>query len=120
MTRSWSDLRGDTFDSRDIIARLDDLRADPDALDDDEREELVILEDIESSAEGYGDWLYGETFIPDADFEDYARDLADDIGAVPSDAQWPLTYIDWPAAADALRQDYTSYTFDGIDYLARS
>ena len=119
MTRTWDELRGSTFDSRDVIERIEELAADEDSLDEDERAELVILRAIESDAKGYGDWQYGETFIPESDFEDYARDLAESIGAISRD-EWPTWYIDWEAAANALRQDYTSYTFDGIDYLARA
>jgi hypothetical protein len=57
------------------------------------------------------------TLISDADFEDYARDLAEDIGAIQSDSGWPVDYIDWKRAADALRSDYTTIEWDGDSYL---
>jgi hypothetical protein len=57
--------------------------------------------------------------IADSDFEDYARQLAEDIGAVPSDGSWPVSCIDWERAADELRADYTTITYDGEDYLTR-
>lgn len=60
------------------------------------------------------------TLIPDSEFEDYARELAEDIGAIDREAAWPLTYIDWSAAAHALRMDYTCVTYDDADYLIRS
>lgn len=56
------------------------------------------------------------TLIPEDEFEDYARDLAADIGAIDSDAGWPLSYIDWSAAADALQSDYTPITYQGTTY----
>lgn len=126
-TRTWGDMRGDTFDSREVIERIAELELllgndddeQPDGTLDVEREELAALRAIAKDGESAPDWQYGETFIPDAEFEDYARELAEDIGAIPSDYSWPASHIDWTAAADALRQDYTSYTFDGIDYLAR-
>lgn len=62
---------------------------------------------------------YEPTLIADDDFEDYARELAEDIGAAPS-VGWPGSYIDWEAAADALRQDYTTVEYDGTTYQIRS
>ena len=115
---TWDELRGGSFDSRDIIERLADL-TDRDDLDENEQDELNILQAIAENGETCADWEYGVTFIPDEDFEDYARELAEEIGAIGRDTSWPLTYIDWPAAADALRQDYTAFTFDEIDYWGR-
>lgn len=128
--KTWAEMRGDIFDSRDILERLDELESAITFSDDGEGipaadtdpadlDELAILRSIRDEAENEPDWRYGVGFIPDDRFEDYARELAEDIGAIRDDAQWPLTYIDWTAAADALRMDYTSYTFDGIEYLAR-
>lgn len=57
------------------------------------------------------------TLIRDADFEDYARQLAEDLGAIESDSGWPVDYIDWTRAADALRSDYTTIEWDGESYL---
>jgi hypothetical protein len=57
------------------------------------------------------------TLIGDGDFEDYARDLAESIGAISSDSGWPIDYIDWSGAADALRSDYTTIEWDGDTYL---
>ena len=120
MTKTWAEMRGEEIiDSRDIIERLNELQ-DQDERDEEETDELSILvalnEDGEQSAP---DWTYGEGMIRDDYFEDYARDLAEDIGAIDPKATWPLTYIDWPAAADALKQDYTSIDVDGLTYWVR-
>jgi antirestriction protein len=125
MTRSWDEMRGDTFDSREIIDRIADLEATLEDVTGDEAidaaDELAILETIQAEGSAsVADWRYGETFIPNADFTEYAQQLAEDIGAVNAEATWPNNYIDWDAAADALRMDYTAFTFDGIDYLARA
>jgi len=69
--------------------------------------------------ERFGD-SYEPTLIPDDEFEDYAQELAEDIGAIDDDAGWPANHIDWEAAADALRMDYTTIAFKGDDYLIRS
>lgn len=121
--RTWDDMRGDIFDSRDIIERIADLEAELEAVTGqdaaDAADELAILEAVQADGIAASDWAYGETFIPDDRFTDYAEQLADDIGSVQRDAPWPQSYIDWDAAADALKQDYSAYTFDGIDYWAR-
>ena len=157
----------DIIDSRDIIARIDDLQdtfdtlleavtdADPEgeaeeraealtALADwleaeeedilkslyadsvlalgnsDEATELRVLKELAKEGEAYcSDWNYGEVIIRESHFEDYAKELAHDIGAVDRNAPWPLTHIDWKAAADALRKDYTEIDFDGVTYLTR-
>ena len=77
----------DIIDSRDIIARIDDLESyDASDLDDDEREELKALKELAEEASGYAaDWLYGETLIRDSYFKEYAQQLAEDIGAINSD-----------------------------------
>ena len=61
----------------------------------------------------------GAIFIDEDYFEDYARELAYDIGAIDSDSAWPCTHIDWEAAADELRMDYTEVEYEGSTYLVR-
>ena len=60
------------------------------------------------------------TLIAESYFETYAQELAEDIGAIPSDLQWPVRHIDWEAAADELSQDYSEFDFDGGAWLIRS
>lgn len=132
MTRPWDEMRGGMFDSRDVIERIEELEdtitfddegegipdpdTDPDLID-----ELNTLRGIAADAENeVADWQYGATFIPEHRFTEYAQQLAEDIGAIDPNAEWPLTYIDWEAAALALQQDYSAFTFDGFDYLARA
>lgn len=89
-------------------------------LDSDEWEELEALKALQEEAEGYSeDWKYGSTLIRDSYFEDYARELADDIGAIDKNASWPVNCIDWEQAANELKHDYTSVDFDGVDYWVR-
>jgi hypothetical protein len=57
---------------------------------------------------------YGVTVVPDAEFVDYARELAEDVGAVPEGGAWPTYCIDWEWAARELRMDYMSAEFDGV------
>jgi len=60
------------------------------------------------------------TLILESEFEDYARELADDIGAIPADADWPAYCIDWERAARDLSMDYSLYTYQGQDYYNRA
>lgn len=106
----------DIIDSRDIIERIDRLERDEDRDEDEDAE----LEALHALAEQGADYCgMAKHFIHDAYFVTYAQDFADDIGAINRDAAWPLSHIDWDAAADDLRQDYTALDFDGATYWAR-
>jgi hypothetical protein len=102
----------DIIDSRDLLA------LDPDDL---EPDDLASLEALRLETEHYsGDsFADGVAFIAEDYFEEYARELATDIGAVDPNASWPNGYIDWTRAADALKQDYTSVDIDGRTYWYR-
>jgi antirestriction protein len=62
----------------------------------------------------------GGPFVLEDDFEAYAQELADDLGAIPRDASWPCTCIDWEKAADELKMDYSSVEWNGETYLYRA
>lgn len=134
--------RADVLDSRDIIARIKELEDERDDFTDspqsregldpddephtwaetfeDDAAELTALRALAEEGESLSDWAHGETLIRDSYFEDYARELAEDIGAIGKDLPWPACHIDWEAAADALKQDYTSLEYGGVTYWARS
>lgn len=129
MTKTLDELvHSNIWDSRDAIERIEELEAmlgdsgAPvyDGMEPDDHDELLEWLEFLSTSSLPADWEYGETFIADEYFEDYARDLADDIGAIDSDAGWPTSYIDWEAAADALKMDYTEYELGGYTFWARS
>ena len=131
----------DIIDSRDVIARIEELESERDtfieewleandreASDDSpwveenpsESDELIALQDLAKEASDYApDWLHGETLIRDDYFEEYAQQFADDIGAIDSNAGWPNNCIDWERAARELQQDYTQVDFDGTAYWIR-
>ena len=135
----------DVIDSRKVIERIEELRAERDELiearsevthDDPEAynkavtelanwnqdysDELTALEALAVEASDYApDWEYGEALIRDSHFEEFAQELADDIGAVATDAVWPYTCIDWTQAARELQMDYTQVDFDGVAYWIR-
>lgn len=131
-----------TIDSRDVIARIEELRDERDAHDDareaiaqegggdgpswaeeypDDAEELRALEALQEAAEGYAsDWRHGEQLIRDSYFVEHARQMAEELhGDDVRGAAWPFSCIDWEEAANELRQDYTAVDFDGVTYWVR-
>lgn len=90
-----------------------------DAMVDFGAEESAELSELVELSEVISEFYHGETMIPVDDFEDYAKELAYDIGAVDKNASWPNQFIDWEAAADALAMDYNEVSFQGVDYYVR-
>ena len=135
---STVDLSADVIDVRDIIARVEELRAcrdeyndkmgSPDAWDsvpDGEPEELAMLEGILSELAGYGgdeefegDW-YPLELIEDSYFQEYAQNLAEDCGMVDTNAGWPMTCINWEQAARELQMDCGNILIHGSTYWYR-
>lgn len=126
---------GDGFDSRDAmdrvaylerwIADVDDpssdiLSEDDAAQDTANRDELAQWRELIADTEAYSDrWSDGVYFVAEHAFEDHARQLAEDIGAIDPDAGWPIGYIDWERAADALKNDYTTVEILGRTFWYR-
>lgn len=142
------ELDADIFDSRNAIKRLEIYReamiglgfdpAELDTMDQGEKwpehaagleddidamdivEEFLKLRDLDEAASSYSsDWQFGATLIADDYFATYAEEFASDIGAISREAQWPLQHIDWEAASEALKADYTAIQFDGRQYWVR-
>jgi len=116
------------IDSRDIIGRIEELRAERDHEEDgakwmrehpEEAAELALLESFQEEAEGYADdWHHGVTLIRDDDFVRFTRDLLKDHGTIPRDLPWYVV-IDWEATAKHIRADYTAVDLDGVTYWIR-
>lgn len=133
----------DLIDSRYLIEYIDELVSERDdlreaisdsetseereqaeaALAEWEAENLKDLESVEAFAEDCencaDDWVHGVALIAESYFQEYAKQLAEDIGAVDRDAPWPLSRIDWDAAADDLKQDYTAVEWDDCTFFVR-
>jgi len=99
-----------------VIDRIAYLQADE--TDEAEQEELDTLLALQEDAEGDAeDWQHGVTLTRHSYFRDYAIELADDISAIPNNASWPVTCIDWDQAAREVQMDYTVVSFDGVTTL---
>lgn len=131
-------LGDDVVDLRDLWTRYRELsdeqdeaieegaKGDTDALEDweedngEEFKELAELFDyLGESPDGHGEFGGEPGLILDSYFEEYARQFAEDIGAIDEEARWPATHIDWPAAARDLQQDFTAVEVGQYTYWRR-
>ena len=131
----------DIIDSREVIERIAELTAefidatdtDPDdyaalseddwafGLGEDGAAEMVTLIAFRDEAGGLPDWEYGETFIHENYFTDYARETVEGCGYIPAGLlAWLANAIDWDKVADALKEGYTEFEFRGATYWARA
>ncbi|MDN7595290.1 antirestriction protein ArdA [Burkholderia multivorans] len=127
------DNQADVIDVRDVIARVEELRSAIEAYAEkmidwqenaDNTEELEQLESLLSKLAGNGgdekwegQW-YPITLIRDSHFEDYARELVEDICDLPKGLPIYIE-VDWEATARNVRMDYSSVEFDGVTYWYR-
>lgn len=86
------------------------------------RELAAILETINAPADVLAAWLANGNALDDSTAEalsesysgtwdsekEFAQDLAEDIGAIDENAQWPYSCIDWDHATRELMMDYWS------------
>lgn len=109
-----------TIDSRDIIARIEELEI---LLELEYSsflpcvEELGTLRRLIRECEYYAeDSAGGITLIHRNYFEEYMNAMAEEYYDLPKDLPfWMSIQLDY----DALKQDYTSVDFDGEEYLIR-
>jgi hypothetical protein len=98
----------DVIDSRDVIARIEELEAERDDFEHDEdgnrteadwaeaspddAAELACLQELAKAGENYADdWQYGAVLVRDSYFEQYAEELAADIGQSTRRPRGPST-----------------------------
>jgi len=119
----------DTIDSRDVIARIEEIygHADSDGhIEPNAMNELLHLERLAIEGADYSsDWEYGAQLIKDDYFTSYIKQLIKDCYEMPEglkSGQWPYHHMkmDYEAAAEEAKQDYTTVSFDGVNYWIRS
>ena len=105
------------IDSRDIIARIEELE-NQDVLSVSDKEELDMLREFAEECEQYSsDWEYGETLIREDYFEQYMDEMIEDCYELPKDLPyWMTITYDY----DALQQDYAEVKLDDGKYFIRS
>lgn len=143
-------LNASTINSRDIIARLEELKdAKQDILDrvrdaetliestdDDELEslnseleewddeygdELASLTEINDEGESCSsEWTHGETLISSDYWVEYCKQLCEDIGDIPRGGFPSYIAIDWERTAENISADYTTVSINETEYYIRS
>lgn len=116
--------KSEVIDSRDIIARIDDLEGREEELTEEEAEELEELRKLASEAESSPDWQYGETLIRDDYFVTYIEEFISDCYGKPegfNSGEWPWRHMtmDYEAAAQEALQDYFDVELFGTTYWIR-
>ena len=106
-TESWE---SDLSEARDTLEQAET------EFSSDEQDELTELEAL---AEEVSEWSSGNQLIPEDDFEDYCKELCEDIGDIPHDFPSYIV-IDWEATAQNLKADYSEIEYQGTTYLYRS
>jgi predicted nuclease with TOPRIM domain len=119
-------------DIEDLIAEKDDLEEEQLELDEEaedydeqyseletQKDDLDIqIEDLKNEnlelIEFADEVVAGTTLINDDFFVKYAEQMADEFGVDP--ATWPGNCIDWEAAADQLKADYSVLEWDGYTF----
>lgn len=111
------------LDTRDLYVEMTELleAAEKGELEPYDSERLADLTNLDSQfSHGLkGQEMYDPIMIPEAEFTDYAEELARDIGAISDDYSWPTSFIDWEAAADHLKMDYWEVEFENTTFLLR-
>ena len=127
------------LDTRDLQKRLDELKAEHETLKDaveeadqddlqaakdelkefEESEEFTEMKELQGLSEEISEWKYGESLIPEDDFEEYCQELLSDIGDLPKDIPWYIE-IDWEKTAQNIKMDYSEVEYLGTTYLYRS
>ena len=121
-TLDLNEIAEEWQDALDVLADAGATRAEKDeALDTDDRikdfaNDLGLSLPTPGDLEGFE----GGPLVEENDFEEYTEEYAQEVGLVPNDLAWPMYYIDWERAANDLRMDYSSATYNGTDYLYRA
>lgn len=78
------------------------------------KEELDKLKKIETD---FGGLIPREfTLIDESDFANYAREHAEDTGAIDRHPEWPIDCIDWDQAANDLQSDFSEIEIESTTY----
>lgn len=126
----------DIIDVRDIIARVEELEAELENIDDMPEGDMLkntvqgdvmraelaqlqgLLEDLKGNGgdeQWRGDW-YPVTLIRDSHFEDAMDELLEDCGDLPKNLP---CYLSITVDYTALQQDYASCEYEGVTYWYR-
>jgi hypothetical protein len=108
----------------DMTDNFEDIRFEEEEIQnwkEDWLDEIVNITDIEKLEDEVGsEFSYGVTLFGEYDFEDYCRELVEDVGDLSKDLpSYISNNIDWLGVANDLRVDYTEVEFRAETYLFR-
>lgn len=108
------------IDSRDINDAVEDLesRLEHGELASDNEELKTLRAVVAEGRDLLEDWDHGVILVKEEDFVNHAQELHEDINGGTVET-WPFNFIDWKAAAEALKSDYSVLEFEGTTYYAR-
>ena len=109
----------------DMTDTFEDIRFEEEEIEswkEDWLDELKQIEEIDELEDEVGsEWEYGVTLIEEDDFEEYAQELVEDIGDLPSNLpSYISSNIDWSGVAEDLKADYSEVDYQGRTYLFRA
>ena len=105
MTESFEDIR---FEEEEIESWKEYFE--------DELKEIEEIDDVEN--ELGSEFEYGVSLVDVDDWEEYVKELLEDIGYIPKDfPSW--IEIDWESTSNNVKVDYTEVTYQGNSYLGR-
>lgn len=113
--------RDDLVDSRDVLARVEELESDRIGW------ELMELRDLVAQLRTVGGDRPedGQTLIRENHLADYVKELymectdQDLLRQVQEQLEGPWKHVDWAAVAEDERSDYTEVTWAGVTYYVR-
>jgi chromosome segregation ATPase len=113
-------LQTDAAEESTLFQKIGDAESALIDWDEEKGEELTALKNLaDEGANESSEWSSGETLIWEDYFAEYAQQLVEDIGDLPSNIPGYIV-IDWEQTAENLKVDYSTVDFDGETYYIRN
>ena len=88
---------------------------------DDKVYDFEHIDEINELEDEITEFPFGETLIPEDDFEYYCEELMEEFGYINKDTpQLIKNNIDYKGIAEDMKYDYTEVTYQGNSYLGRA
>lgn len=120
----YNDYMTDIDEDWDEISDIEDINFDEQEFveaNQDEIEEYVAIRNFCNEISDYcSDFEWGASIIHEDYFEDYCRELVEDIGYLPKNLpEYIENNINWEGVADDLMVDYSEAEYNGDTYYFR-
>lgn len=120
----YNDYMTEIDEDWDELSDIEDVNFDEDAFveaNQDEVDEYRTITEFCEEIDSYcPDFEYGVSIIHEIYFEDYCRELVEDIGDLPRNLpEYIENNIDWSGVAHDLKVDYSEAEYNGDTYYFR-